>query len=270
MTKLRNLLIVLAGMVCAFFIFGFHVIEIEHATDMVSHQYEKPGIRVIAHRGASANITEHTFEAYDKALEEGCRQIELDVYRSKDGTLYVSHDPTTNRLTGQDYIISETNDEVLSGLTVANGERLHTVQEFFNHFGNRVLYLIELKEGTPALDSFQALIEKNPKLKKSITVQTWDVQSLIAIDSRYPDMFKQLLMNNDQNIESYVKCGWIDSFAVNFGQLKKEDIDLAHEHDKQVWGWTINKQEEIERCRDMGADGVITDDPALGLELMKK
>lgn len=42
MTKLRNLLIVLAGMVCAFFIFGFHVIEIEHATDMVSHQYENP------------------------------------------------------------------------------------------------------------------------------------------------------------------------------------------------------------------------------------
>lgn len=80
MTKLRNLLIALAGMVCAFFIFGFHVIEIEHATDMVSHQYEKPEIRVIAHRGASANITEHTFEAYDKALEEGCRQIELEMY----------------------------------------------------------------------------------------------------------------------------------------------------------------------------------------------
>ncbi|EOS59434.1 hypothetical protein C815_02140 [Firmicutes bacterium M10-2] len=268
MVKLKNILILFVSILSAAFIFGTKVISVEQAKDLKDTNFEDPTLRVIAHRGASANLIEHTFQSYEQAIKQGCRQIELDVYRSKDGTLYVSHDPTTLRLTGKDYIINDTNDEALSALTVANGERLHTVQEFFNHFGNKVLYLIELKEGTPALDNLQQLIEKNPKLKKNIMVQTWDTQSLIALDSRYPEMFKQLLLSSNQDIASYVKCSWIDSFAVDYSKINQQDVDLAHSHGKQFWGWTINQPQDIQHCKDIGVDGVITDCPDQALLIM--
>ena len=265
----RKFFVLMLAIISACFIFGFQVISVEQAKDIKEKSYARPAIRVIAHRGASAAMTEHTFQSYEEAIREGCRQIELDVYQSKDGTLYVSHDPSTLRLTGKDYIINDTNDEVLSSLTVENGETLHTVQEFFNHFGNKVLYLIELKEGTPALDNLQKLLEKNPRLLLNITVQTWDVQSLIALESRYPEMFKQLLMSTEQDIESYVKCSWIDSFAVAFPHIRKEDVELAHSYGKQYWGWTINEEADMQKCEELGVDGVISDKPDLALQIME-
>lgn len=268
MVKFKNILILFIAVLSAAFIFGTKVISVEQAKDLKDTNFEDPALRVIAHRGASSNLTEHTFQSYEQAIEQGCDQIELDVYRSKDGTLYVSHDPTTLRLTGKNYIINDTNDEVLSSLTVENGETLHTVQEFFNHFGNKVLYLIELKEGTPALDNLQKLLEKNPRLLSNITVQTWDVQSLIALESRYPEMFKQLLMSTEQDIESYVKCSWIDSFAVAFPHIRKEDVELAHSYGKQYWGWTINEEADMQKCEELGVDGVISDKPDLALQIM--
>lgn len=39
--------------------------------------YINPTLQVVAHRGSSANQLEHTFAAYQSAIDEGCRQIEL-------------------------------------------------------------------------------------------------------------------------------------------------------------------------------------------------
>lgn len=269
MRFLRRLFIVVGAAVFSSLIFGMKVIGSVQITDLKYSIYENPTLKVIAHRGSSSSKLEHTFEAYQQAIDEGCRQIELDVYQSKDGTLYVSHDPNTLRLTGQNYVINETTDEILSSLRVHNGENFHTLQEFFNHFGDSILYLVELKEGTPALENLQTCIEKNPKLRNHIMVQTWDVQSLNALESRYPDMFKQLLLNENDDIASYVKCSWIDSFAVRSAKVTKEDIDLAHTYKKQFWVWTVNEDKEVEKYKAWNVDGVITDRPGYALKIME-
>ena len=47
---------------------------------------------VIAHRGASGYLPEHTIEAYQRALEMGADVIEPDLVVSKDGVVIARHD----------------------------------------------------------------------------------------------------------------------------------------------------------------------------------
>lgn len=48
---------------------------------------------VIAHRGASGYLPEHTIEAYTKAIEMGVDFIEPDLVSTKDGVLIARHEP---------------------------------------------------------------------------------------------------------------------------------------------------------------------------------
>ena len=49
-------------------------------------------VDVIAHRGASGHMPDHTLASYRLAFESGADWIELDAHATKDGTLVVNHD----------------------------------------------------------------------------------------------------------------------------------------------------------------------------------
>jgi glycerophosphoryl diester phosphodiesterase len=51
----------------------------------------------IGHRGASAYAPEHTFAAYQLALDQGADYIEIDLQMTADGVLVALHDKTLNR-----------------------------------------------------------------------------------------------------------------------------------------------------------------------------
>ena len=53
----------------------------------------------VAHRGASGNYPENTLIAFQKALEIGVDEIELDLHMTKDDHLIVMHDSTVDRTT---------------------------------------------------------------------------------------------------------------------------------------------------------------------------
>ena len=55
-------------------------------------QDAKPKVAVIAHRGASALLPEHTLAAYAKAIEDGADAIEPDLVSTQDGALVARHE----------------------------------------------------------------------------------------------------------------------------------------------------------------------------------
>ena len=55
---------------------------------------------MISHRGASAEAPEHTFAAYDRAVEEHTDVLECDLQLTADGVLVCMHDTTVDRTTG--------------------------------------------------------------------------------------------------------------------------------------------------------------------------
>lgn len=54
-------------------------------------------VAVIAHRGASWDAPEHTFAAWDLALDHGADWIEQDLQLTRDGVLVVLHDDSLDR-----------------------------------------------------------------------------------------------------------------------------------------------------------------------------
>jgi glycerophosphoryl diester phosphodiesterase len=68
---------------------------------------------VIAHRGASEDVAEHTLQAYLAAIDTGVDGLECDVRLTRDGHLVCVHDRTVNRTSNGTGIVSELD---LSGL----------------------------------------------------------------------------------------------------------------------------------------------------------
>jgi glycerophosphoryl diester phosphodiesterase len=62
---------------------------------------------VIAHRGASHDVAEHTLPAYLEAIESGADGLECDVRLTRDGHLVCVHDRTVNRTSNGSGIVSE-------------------------------------------------------------------------------------------------------------------------------------------------------------------
>lgn len=88
-------------------------------------QTAEPAIQVIAHRGASGYLPEHTLAAKVLAFAQGADYLEQDLVLSRDGELLVTHDLTLDRTTdvairfpgrarddGQYYVIDFTLEEL--------------------------------------------------------------------------------------------------------------------------------------------------------------
>jgi glycerophosphoryl diester phosphodiesterase len=62
---------------------------------------------LVAHRGASSTVAEHTLAAYEAAIESGADALECDVRLTRDGHLVCVHDRTVNRTSDGRGVVSE-------------------------------------------------------------------------------------------------------------------------------------------------------------------
>jgi glycerophosphoryl diester phosphodiesterase len=62
---------------------------------------------LVAHRGASWSVAEHTLGAYEAAIELGADALECDVRLTRDGHLVCVHDRTVNRTSDGRGVVSE-------------------------------------------------------------------------------------------------------------------------------------------------------------------
>src|SRR5947207_12565343 len=104
---------------------------------------------VIAHRGASAELPENTLAAFERAIERGADMLELDVRFSRDGVLYVAHDPPQGKRRGDPRSRPPLPWPEIVARAVAPGAypRLDRV---LDAFGGRIPMNLELKERAAA------------------------------------------------------------------------------------------------------------------------
>nr|WP_316642630.1 glycerophosphodiester phosphodiesterase family protein [uncultured Roseateles sp.] len=80
---------------------------------------------VIAHRGASGYLPEHTLAGYELAVKLGADYIEPDLQLTKDGFLVAMHDTTLNRTTNVAAVLGKRNNSyAVSGYTLAEIKQL--------------------------------------------------------------------------------------------------------------------------------------------------
>jgi len=78
---------------------------------------------VVAHRGASSAVPEHTLAAYTAALAVGADGLECDVRLTRDGHLVCVHDRTVNRTSDGRGVVSEFDLAALDALDFSSWHR---------------------------------------------------------------------------------------------------------------------------------------------------
>ena len=121
---------------------------------------------VIAHRGASKEALENSFEAFELAIEGGSARIELDVRLTKDCVPVVMHDKTLERTANSQSMLEELTYAELSKCLLKNNEKIPTLEETLDKFIGRVEFNVELKGGTAEVAKYTSVIVNNFSKKR--------------------------------------------------------------------------------------------------------
>ena len=214
---------------------------------------------VIAHRGASGHRRENSLSAFRYAHTLGAEMIELDVRKTKDGSIVCHHDSTISN-GKKDYKIS---DLTLSQLRSINGDictlrqALECISQLdgiqlqieFKDYGitERVVELVRETgmENRTCYGAFMiGVLNKVKELDPSTrTVYIMNSYSTITDVARNPDKYN------------------VDVVSVSVKHLSENLVAQYHLAGRQVYGWTVNSKNEINACINLGVDGVITNYP---------
>lgn len=223
---------------------------------------------VYSHRG-SAGPEEHSFKAYDAAIEAGSRYIEQDAVISSDGVLYVSHDTWAGYMTGYDGMYEYMSSETIDGLKTDAGNKILRLSEVFDRYGRDINYVIELKNDSDAcVRAFEELVDEYG-LSDMITVQSADTGVLRELESKYPDMPKLFVCRSQAAFDGAVDEPYIDIISVKEAAvlMTERNCSAAHANDKLFSAWTLNSEEQIKYAIEMGVDTYFTDDTPLALSI---
>lgn len=236
------------------------------ATLIVAFKPTSKNDHVISHRGASGEEAEHTFKAYDLALDYGTKYIEQDLVTSNDGTLYVSHDENAKRITGVDKNYKDMTDNEIDKLRTDDGQHILKLEDVFKKYKDSTDYLIELKENETQAVPFEKLVNKYD-LENNIIVQAKNPKALKQLNKKFSDMPKLALVDNDEEMNRVLDLDYVDIIGANVQLMEKENVEKAHDNDKEFNVWTLNSTDEIKEAIDLNVDSYFTNFTAKALTL---
>ncbi|MDR2687792.1 MAG: glycerophosphodiester phosphodiesterase [Oscillospiraceae bacterium] len=241
---------------------------------------------VISHRGANRLAPENTLAAFRKALEFGVDGFENDVHLTRDGRLVVCHDDTVDRTSDGAGLICEKTLEELRALDFGGwfspafaGEKIPTLEEFFALCGPLKVVNVEIKrapDGCTAAAPAVARLAREMGVSDKLIVSSFDMDMLQACLAEDPGARVCFLYAPDSE-----DCGEIfgdpGGFAKQYSLYayhpfvmlaSREFIGECHAAGVAVNPWTVNQGHGMELLRDWGADGLITDEPALAMRVV--
>ncbi len=233
-------------------------------------------MEVTAHRGASVLYPENTMKAFIGAKELGADWIELDVQQTKDNHIIVLHDTNFKRTAGVNLNTWEaTLDEVLK-LDVGSfkgtefkGEQVPLLDDVIKWAkANNMKLNIELKPTGQEKDfekNVTTIIkENNFENDCVITSQVYEVlENVKKVAPEVITVYVSALAYGD-----VTKLKDADYFSVEASSITKSMVERVHNAGKQIYAWTVNTNESINKMINMNVDNIITDDPTLAKNLI--
>jgi glycerophosphoryl diester phosphodiesterase len=203
----------------------------------------------LGHRGTRIYAPENTFEAFDIALEHGCDGFEFDVRRTADGIAAVCHDAHFHHVKVAEYTLTELR---------AHGE-LPTVGEVLQRYGSRAYINIELKDAGLEAETIR-LLDEFPV--ERVLVSSFLPEVITGLAALRKDIPLGFICRNLKLLDAW-KTLPISHAIINhaiFSKMLHRELRAAS---KQLFVWTINDAAELEQFRELGVDGIISDDTKL-------
>ncbi len=229
---------------------------------MLAHQAN--AVDVIAHRGYSCPANENSIGSVENAWLAGADGVEVDVRVSNDGIAYLFHDEK----------ISKTKVEKLSFQQILefSTEPVPTLLQLVSHAQSNGYYVFDLKtSNTNDLLEILNVIEASPLTEASLSFQSDDLEVLDQVRNRLPNAhlsyltrlkrkFPYFVHPRPQQILAKVTNRNIDRISIKDRSfVDKKFIDVLKSDGHQVHVWTVNESSRAIFYRDLGVDGIITD-----------
>ncbi len=219
----------------------------------------------IGHRGAKGHIAENTMESISLALEMGVDAIEIDVHRCSSGELVVIHDFTLDRTSNGEGEVSAKSLQELQTMLVENKYRIPLLTDVLNLIEGKCFINIELKGLNTAVGTCKIMEEY---IKK----RNWKYSDFIVSSFQKNELFEVYKINPEipigvlskASVKEAIELGKLlkaSAIHPSVGIITRENVKLTHQMGFDVNVWTVNDPETIERMKDFGVDGIISDYP---------
>jgi glycerophosphoryl diester phosphodiesterase len=254
-------------------------------------------IPVIAHRGASEDVPEHTLAAYEAALLQGADGVECDVRLTADMQLVCVHDRRVNRTSDGRGVVSTLELAQLRQLDFGSWKQPAPDEEYAEYpdlrreGAHRVLTLerlLELATGHPnrvelAIETkhptrYAGLVEEHlvalldrfglahPRLgeKSPVRVMSFSAMSVRRIRRLAPSLDTVLLLDRvplrlrDGSLPRGVR---IAGPGIHILRIHPEYVERVHSMGNRVHVWTVDQPSDIDLCVELGVDAIISNRP---------
>ncbi|MAU26952.1 MAG: glycerophosphodiester phosphodiesterase [Muricauda sp.] len=220
---------------------------------------------VIGHRGAMGHETENTLASVKKAMELNADMIEIDVFKIDSGEIVVFHDERLERLSNaggriEDYNIFDLRQVVLDG-----NHQIPMLQDVLKLINNQTTLNIELK-GADTANRVNFILDYYVREKgwswDNFLISSFNWDELKKMREANPDIAIAVLTEEDP-LQAIPVAKELNAVAINpdYRQLTQEIVDKIQDAGFKVYTWTVNNPEDIEKMKEFGVDGIISDYP---------
>jgi glycerophosphoryl diester phosphodiesterase len=232
---------------------------------------------IIAHRGASAEAPENTMAAFTLAHRQGADMIELDLLPTADGRLAVFHDETTERWDGRPRPVAACSLAELQQLDIG-GERVPVLEEVLAFAAETGMALnLELKAA--GMGARCAALLREFGVAEQVIVSSFYPAALHELRAVAPELRRAYLMGTrsyrpDVRAREFWPFFELRAVAASAWHPSDElpglaqSLPLVRRAGYQVNVWTVDDPARMRALAALGASGIITNCPAVGLHAL--
>ncbi len=223
---------------------------------------------ITAHRGYSSEYPENTMPAFEAAMDSGADWIELDVQETADGEIVVMHDSNLKRTAGTDRNIWEVSYEELRDMDVGRwrgeefaGTGISTLAEVMERCRGHSRLNIEIKP----TGHENGIVEKVLAL-----IGEYDYAGDCVVASMSYEVLEEVKRQNSEIETVYVMRSayghfadleYADNFSVRNNYINAHMVEAVHVQGKEIYAWTVNTTQAMDKMLRLGVDNLITDQP---------
>jgi len=237
-------------------------VRVEQAAGAVSAGREGP--LVVAHRAGAALGPENSLSALEASIAAGADMAEVDVRLSRDGVPVLCHDETLETASGADRRVGELSLRELSQLD----RPVPTLEEVLRSAKGRIPLMLELKPG----DREELLCRR---VVSMVAAHGMEGECVVASSSvlmleacgRLAPALERVYVSRllYPGLEHMVHA---QGYSIDRRWAGAAAAVQAHGEGRALYIWTVNTLTQLRTALSLGPDGIITDDPALALELL--
>ena len=241
-------------------LFTFALIFLYTSCNMSSY---KP--KVIGHRGAMGHETENTLASVKKAMDLGVDMVEIDVFKIASGEIVVFHDDRVERLTNGKGRIEGYDLAGMEQLVLKGGHRIPLLRDVLDQMDARVAVNIELK-GVNTSEQVNQIVDYY------VSKKGWTLENILISSFNWDELRKMRNLNEyidiavlteEDPIKAIPVAQELNAVAINpnYKTLTKENTLQIQEMGFKLYTWTVNAPDQIEKMKNFGVDGIISDYP---------